>query len=148
MNKIMLSGRLVRDPEVRFSNNGQSTAVARFTLAVERRFKRDGDPTADFINCTAFGKIAELIEKHVIKGTKLFVEGRWQTGNYTDKNGNKVYTNDCMIDAIEFLEKKEANNNAPTENANSNVMPMPTNTMPNTNGFMNIPSGFEELPFN
>jgi single-strand DNA-binding protein len=114
-------------------------AVAKFTLAVDRKFKKDGEQSADFINCTAFGKTAEVIEKYVTKGTKIIVEGRWQTGSYTNKDGNKVYTNDCMVENIEFCESKsqQAQNNAQA----------PT---PNGDGFMSIPENLEDsgLPFN
>ena len=114
-------------------------AVAKFTLAVDRKYKKDGEQNADFINCTAFGKTAEVIEKYVTKGTKIIVEGRWQTGSYTNKDGNKVYTNDCMVENIEFCESKsqQAQNNAQA----------PT---PNGDGFMNIPDGIDDsegLPF-
>lgn len=138
MNKVILMGRVVREPEVRYSQGATPMAIAKFTLAVDRKFKKDGEQSADFINCTAFGKTAEVIEKYVIKGTKIIVEGRWQTGSYTNKDGNKVYTNDCMVENIEFCESKsqQAQNNAQA----------PT---PNGDGFMNIPSGLEDegLPF-
>lgn len=115
-------------------------AVAKFTLAVDRKFKKDGEQSADFINCTAFGKTAEVIEKYVIKGTKIIVEGRWQTGSYTNKDGNKVYTNDCMVENIEFCESKSS------QQAQNNAQAPTTNE----DGFMNIPSGLEDegLPFN
>lgn len=150
MNRVILCGRLTRGPEIRYSNNSQSQepyGIARFTLAVERRFKRDGDSTADFINCTAFGKTAEIIEKYCKQGMKLIVEGRWQTGNYTDKNGNRVFTNDCMIESIEFAESKKESNNAGFT-PGTTPAPNPAPTPQANNGFMNIPSGFEELPFN
>lgn len=139
MNKIILCGRLVRDPEVRYSQGATPMAISKFILAVDRKFKRDGEPTADFINCVSFGKTAEVIEKYVTKGTKIIVEGRWQTGSYTNKDGNKVYTNDCMVENIEFCESKsqQAQNNAQA----------PT---PNGDGFMSIPENLEDsgLPFN
>ena len=139
MNRVILCGRIVRDPEVRYSQGATPMAVAKFTLAVDRKFKKDGEQSADFINCTAFGKTAEVIEKYVTKGTKIIVEGRWQTGSYTNKDGNKVYTNDCMVENIEFCESKsqQAQNNAQA----------PT---PNGDGFMNIQDGIddsERLPF-
>lgn len=139
MNKVILMGRCTKDPEVRWSQGEKSTAIARFTLAVDRKFKQDGQPTADFINCLAFGKRAEFMEKYCRKGTKLVVEGSWQTGNYTNKDGNKVYTNDCLVESCEFAESKssEQNNNS----SNQNNM--------GGDGFMNIPDGIdEELPFN
>lgn len=135
-------GRLVRDPDVKYSQGANQTAIARYTLAVDRKFKQDGQPTADFINCLAFGKRAEFIEKYCRKGTKLVVEGSWQTGSYTNKDGNKVYTNECLIENCEFAESKAAaQNSQPAEG------PSPNSAA--GDGFMNIPSGIdEELPFN
>lgn len=141
MNKIMLSGRLTRDADIKYSQGENPTAVARFTLAVDRKFKREGDEqTADFISCVAFGKTAEVIEKYVTKGTKLIVEGRWQTGSYTNKEGQKVYTNDCMVESIEFAESK-----ASSENGTPKAAPKT-----DADGFMNIPDGVDDegLPFN
>lgn len=106
MNKVILIGRLTRDPEIRYTQGENSMAVARFTLAVDRRFKRDNQPTTDFISCICFRKTAEFVEKYCKKGTKLVVEGSWQTGNYTNKDGDKVYTNDCLVDNCEFAESK------------------------------------------
>ena len=142
MNKVILMGRLTKDPDIRYSQGEKSTAVARFSLAVDRKFKQDGQPTADFINCLAFGKRAEFIEKYCRKGTKLVVEGSWQTGSYTNKDGNKVYTNECLIENCEFAESKAAaQNSQPAEG------PSPNSAA--GDGFMNIPSGIdEELPFN
>ncbi len=139
MNKVILMGRLTRDPEVRMSGD---TAVARFSLAVDRRFKKDGDQTADFINCVAFGKTGEFIEKYGHKGTKFVVEGRIQTGSYTNKDGQKVYTTDVVVEQVEFAESKaSADDNTTNNTVNSNA---PTNT-----SFMDIPDGIdEELPFN
>lgn len=109
MNKVILMGRLVRDPEVRYTQDGK--AVGKFTLAVNRAYKKD---EADFINCVAFGKSAEFAEKYLNKGTKIALDGRWQTGSYTNKDGQKVYTNDCIVDNMEFAEsKKEATQTAP-----------------------------------
>ncbi len=142
MNKVILMGRLTRDPDIRYSQGEKATAVARFSIAVERRFKQDGQPTADFINCLAFGKRAEFLEKYCRKGTKLVVEGSWQTGSYTNKDGNKVYTNECLIESCEFAESKST-----AGNGNSNAE-QPSNFAGN-DGFMNIPDGIEEeLPFN
>ena len=119
----------MKDPDVRYSNGEKTTAVARFTLAVERRFKGDGNTTADFINCVAFGKSGELIEKYFRKGMKANICGRIQTGSYTNKDGNKVYTTDVLVEEI-----------ANPSNA--------VNPMTDENGFMNIPDGIdEELPF-
>ena len=130
MNLVILMGRLVRDPEVRYTQGQDAKAVARFTLAVDRKFKRD---EADFISCVAFGKTAEFVEKYLQKGTKVVCEGRWQTGSY-EKDGAKVYTNDCMVDSVEFAESKS--NDAPAK------------PQTDSNGFMNIPQGLDdELPF-
>ena len=138
MNRVIISGRTTRDAEIRYSQGGDNMAIARFTLAVDRRGKKEeGQQTADFINCTAFGKTAETIEKHVFKGTKIMVCGRWQSGSYKNKDGQTVYTNDCVVDEFEFCERKaDTQDNAPEA---------PTNN----DGFMNIPDGIdEELPFN
>ena len=114
-------------------------AIASFTLAVDRKFKKDGEQSADFINCKAFGKTAEVIEKYVSKGTKIIVEGRWQTGSYKNKDGATVYTNDCMVESIEFCESRNASQQS------GNERPQP---MKDSDGFMNIPDGIdEELPF-
>ena len=139
MNKCVLMGRLTRDPEVRMSGD---TAVARFSLAVDRRFKKDGEQTADFINCVAFGKTGEFIEKYGRKGIKFVVEGRIQTGSYTNKDGQKVYTTDVVVEQVEFAESKaSADGNTTNNTANSNA---PTDT-----SFMDIPDSIdEELPFN
>jgi single-strand DNA-binding protein len=137
MNKILLMGRLTRDAEVRHSQGENATAIARFTLAVDRRFKREGDEqTADFISCVAFGKVAEFVERYLRQGTKIVVEGRWQTGSYTNKDGNKVYTNDCMVENLEFAESK-----ASSEGSKPTAQ---------TEEWMNVPDGVEDegLPFN
>ena len=141
MNKVILMGRLVRDPEIRYSQREKSTAVARFSLAVDRKFKQEGQPTADFISCLAFGKRAEFLERYCKKGTKLVVEGSWQTGNYTNKDGQKVYTNECLIENCEFAESKNAS-------SGNNQNPAPSNA--SSDGFMSIPDGIDdsELPFN
>lgn len=140
MNKCVLMGRLTRDPEIRVNND---KSVARFTIAVDRRFKRDGDEqTADFINCVAFGKTAEFVEKYAHKGTKFVVEGRIQTGSYTNKDGVRVYTTDIVVEQLEFAESKSsADGNATGNTANSNAT--------NNTSFMDIPDDIsEELPFN
>ena len=140
MNKVILMGRLTRDPEVRYSQGEQATAIARYTLAVDRRFKRDGDQTADFIGCVAFGKLGEFAEKYLRKGTKVVVTGRIQTGSYTNKDGQKVYTTDVVVEDQEFAESK----------ATSQQNQKPNNSAPVTDGdgFMNIPDGIdEEMPF-
>lgn len=142
MNKCVLMGRLTRDPEVRYTQGDNASAVARFSLAVDRRFKKDGEQTADFINCVAFGKTGEFIEKYGRKGTKFVVEGRIQTGSYTNKDGQKVYTTDVVVEQIEFAESKaSADGNTANNTSNSNTT---TDT-----SFMDIPDSIdEELPFN
>ncbi len=145
MNKVILMGRLTRDAEVRYSQGDASTAVARFSLAVDRRFKRDGDEqTADFINCVAFGRTGEFMERFGRKGTKFLVEGRIQTGSYTNRDGQKVYTTDVVVENVEFAESKSSSDNSgyvPTDR------PSPSGAA--GDGFMNIPDGIdEELPFN
>ena len=142
MNKVELCGRLTNDPEVRYSQGEKSTAIARYTLAVDRRFKQDGQPTADFIPCVAFGKNGEFAEKYLHKGTKVIVIGRIQTGSYTNKDGQKVYTTDVMVEEQEFAESKNAsaanNDSAPSNKHNTD-----------SDGFINIPDGIDEaLPFN
>ena len=102
MNKVILMGRLTRDPEVRYSQGATATAIARFSIAVDRRFKRDGEPDADFINCVAFGRTAEFAEKYLKQGTKMVVSGRIQTGSYTNRDGVKVYTTEVVIEEQDF----------------------------------------------
>lgn len=132
-------GRLTRDPEVRYSQGENAMAIARYTLAVDRKFKRDGEPNADFINCIAFGKSGEFAEKYLHKGIKILIEGRWQSGSYTNKDGQKVYTNDCVVESCEFAEGKNASQSERPQAA----------PQTDSNGFMNIPDGIdEELPFN
>lgn len=144
-------GRLTRDPEIRYSQGDNAMAVARYSLAVDRRFKRDGDATADFINCVAFGKSAEFAEKYLHQGTKIAVTGRIQTGSYTNKDGQKVYTTDVVVEEHEFAESKAAvaeNGYQPSQAAARPAF----NAAPSSaagDGFMNIPDGIdEELPFN
>ena len=143
MNKVILMGRLTRDPEVRYTQGDNASAVARFSLAVDRRFKKDGDQTADFINCVAFGKTGEFIEKYGHKGTKFVVEGRIQTSSYTNKDGQKVYTTDVVVEQVEFAESKASADG----NATGNTYNFDSST---NAGFMNIPDGVEDegLPFN
>lgn len=144
MNKTILTGRLVRDPEVRYTQGEKPMAIAKYTLAVERAFKRDGEQSADFINCVAFGKQGEFVEKYLRKGIKIAVSGRIQTGSYTNKGGNKVYTTDVVAEQHEFCESKSESGNF--GNAQQPApSPMPMNA---TDGFMNIPDNMEELPFN
>lgn len=135
MNKVILLGRLTRDPEIRYSAGAEQKAIAKFTLAVDRRFKKEGEQSADFISCTAFGKSAEFVEKYFRKGSKILVEGHWQTGSY-EKNGTKFYTNDCIIESLDFAEGKKEGTPAPEPQTDAD-------------GFMNIPDGIDEqLPFN
>lgn len=138
MNKVILIGRCTRDPEVRYSQGENATAVARYTLAVDRQFKRDGEQSADFINCIAFGKRGEFAEKYLRKGTKIAVVGRIQTGSYTNKDGQKVYTTDVIVDEHEFVESKAA-----SQNNGSGSTPV------SSDGFLDIPGGVDtQLPFN
>lgn len=134
MNKVILSGRLTKDPDVRYSQGANPIAIARYTLAVDRRVKgENNEQTADFISCIAFGKAGDFAEKYLKKGTKLIVEGRIQTGSYTNKEGQKVYTTDVVVESTEFAESKKDSNDAPKVDAD---------------GFESIPEGInEELPF-
>lgn len=144
MNKVILMGRLTRDPDVRWSQGQEQTAIARYTLAVDRRFKRDGDSqTADFIACVAFGRQAEFAEKYMRQGTKIAITGRIQTGSYTNREGQKVYTTDVIVEEQEFCEKKGEETNPGAAGSSRPAQPA---TDPD--GFMNIPDGIdEELPF-
>lgn len=170
MNKVILMGRLTRDPEVRYSQGANSMAIARYTLAVDRRFRREGEATADFINCVAFGKQAEFAERYYRQGIRVTICGRIQTGSYTNRDGQKVYTTEVVIEEQEFAESKgnssaSAGNNtsgqsAPSGNSNPGSgrgnssrrqsAPAPAPDYPDySDGFMNIPDGIdEELPFN
>jgi len=158
MNKVILMGRLTRDPEVRYSQGATPTAVARFSVAVDRRFKREGEPDADFFNCTAFGKQGEFVEKYLHKGTKVVICGRIQNDNYTNKDGQQVYGVRVMVDEIEFAESKNAAGNGDNGynggnygNNNNNYGGNRSQAAPSGagDGFMNIPDGIdEELPFN
>ena len=135
MNKTVLIGRATKDPDIRYSQGEQSMAIARFSLAVDRRFKRDGDnQNTDFISCVSFGKTAEFIEKYVFKGTKIAVEGRIQTGSYTNNDGNKVYTTDVVVEQVEFAESKTDSKSAAKES---------------NDDFMNVADGLDDegLPF-
>lgn len=152
MNKVILMGRLTRDPEIRYSAGDNSMAIARYTLAVDRRFgRRDGESNADFIGCVAFGKSAEFAEKYFRQGLKVVVTGRIQTGSYTNRDGQKVYTTDVVVEEQEFAESKAASASqgvAPAPSASRPAAPMPSEAAP-ADGFMNIPEGIdEELPFN
>lgn len=147
MNKVILVGRLTRDPEVRYSQGESATAVARYTVAVDRRFKRDGEPSADFIPCVVFGRSAEFAEKYFRQGMRVSVSGRIQTGSYTNREGAKVYTTEVIVEEQEFAESKaesEAGRNSYRQSA-----PASAPAFDAGDGFMNIPDGIdEELPFN
>ena len=153
MNKVILMGRLTRDPDVRYSNGENVTAVARFTLAVDRRFaRRDGDQqTADFIGCVAFGRTAEFVEKYFRQGMRMVISGRIQTGSYTNRDGQKVYTTDVVAEEVEFAESK-ATSDALRSMGGGYQSSAPSTPDPMGaagDGFMNIPDGIdEELPFN
>lgn len=127
MNKVILIGRLTRDAEVKYSND---MAIAKFTVAVDRRGK---EKETDFISCVAFGKTGEFVEKYISKGMKVALEGRWQTGSYTNKEGQKIYTNDCVVEQIEFCESKK--DDAPAKKS------------PSPESFMNLPTDIDEVPF-
>ena len=150
MNKVILMGRLTREPDIRYSQS--VTAVARYTLAVDRRFSRNGgdgnDQSADFITCVAFGRSAEFAEKYLHQGTKIAVTGRIQTGSYTNRDGQKVYTTDVVVEDQEFAESKNASQGAGGGSYRPESRPQPANAV--DDGFMNIPDGVEDegLPFN
>ena len=163
MNKVILVGRLTRDPDIRYSQGANSMAVARFTLAVDRRVRRDlSDPnaqTADFISCVAFGRTAEFCEKYVRQGTKLVLEGRIQTGSYTNRDGQKVYTTDVVAENVEFAESKAAASGrssapaaapAPARAQAPAREDAPSASEAASEGFMDITDGLEDegLPFN
>lgn len=141
MNKAILMGRLTRDPDVRYTQGGDPMCIARYTLAVDRRFKREGQDGADFIPCVAFGKGGEFVEKYCKKGTKLAVTGRIQTGSYTNRDGQKVYTTEIVVEEQEFAESKAA------QSGQQNTQPAKEEE--GMDGFMNIPDGLDdtELPF-
>lgn len=151
MNKVLLCGRLTATPEIRYSANNNQ-AVAHYTIACDRRFKRDGEQSADFIRCVAFGKSAEFAENYLNKGTKIIVEGRIQTGSYTGKDGKKVYTTEVVVESQEFAESKSANqqyqqNQQQNQNQQAQVPPQPQKA--DNDGFMQVPDAIDEdLPFN
>ena len=150
MNKVILMGRLTRDPEVRYSAGENAMAIARFTLAVDRRFRRDGEASADFINCVAFGRSAEFAEKYFRQGLKIAITGRIQTGSYTNRDGQKVYTTEVVVEDQEFAESKAASDNYAASHPQQHTAPsMPSPSAASADGFMNIPESIdEELPFN
>ena len=158
MNKVILMGRLTRDPDIRYSQGENSQAIARYTLAVDRRFRREGsEQTADFIGCVAFGRQAEFAEKYLHKGIKIAITGRIQTGSYTRQDGTKVYTTDVVVEEQEFAESKAAsqqNAAAASQQYNRSAAPAAPQAGSDAgseaagDGFMNIPDGIdEELPF-
>ena len=152
MNKVILMGRLTRDPEVRYSAGENALAIARYTLAVDRRFRRDGEASADFISCVSFGRTAEFAEKYFRQGLKIAVTGRIQTGSYTNREGQKVYTTEVVVEDQEFAESKatsDANAGSFSHAGGFQQAPAPTPAADAGDGFMNIPDGIdEELPFN
>ena len=134
MNKVIMMGRLTKDPEVRYGG-ANNTAVASYSIAVDRRIKRKGQPTADFFNCKSFGKQGEFVEKYISKGMKVALEGRWQTGSY-EKNGAKYYTNDCIVERFDFADSKKDGSPAPEPQTDAD-------------GFMHFEDGIDEdVPFN
>lgn len=136
MNKVILIGRLVAEPEIRYSQGENASAIARYRLAVDRKFKREGEANADFISCVAFGKNGEFAEKYLHKGTKIAVVGRIQTGSYSNQEGQKVYTTDVIVEEHEFAESKSSGGSGQQSGQTD------------SDGFMNIPDGIdEELPF-
>lgn len=153
MNRVILMGRLTRDPDIRYSTGENATAVARYTLAVDRRFTRrndEGGQTADFIGCVAFGRSAEFAEKYLHQGTKILVTGRIQTGSYTNRDGQKVYTTDVVVEDQEFAESKAAERGTGYSPAPASRPSVPSPGEASAgDGFMNIPVGAEDdLPFN
>ena len=161
MNKVILMGRLTRNPDVSYSQGEKATCVARYTLAVDRRFRRDGEQDADFIRCVAFGRQGEFAEKYLKQGTKIVISGRIQTGSYTNRDGVKVYTTDVVVEEQEFAESKAAASNyaggyqqqggyanAPEPQAAPAPTSRPAPSEAVSDGFMTIPEGIEEeLPF-
>jgi len=145
MNHVDLMGRLVRDPDCRYTQGDKPMCISRYTLAVDRRRTKDGDQKADFISCVAFGKAGEFVEKYLHKGTKICVGGRIQTGSYTKKDGTKVYTTDVVVEEQEFAESKSSQGSAPAAPEQGGQSSTPQT---DENGFMDIPDEIqEELPF-
>ncbi len=150
MNKVILMGNLTRDPEIRYSQGDNSLAIARFSIAVNRRFSRQGETDVDFFNCTAFGRQAEFVEKYFRQGSRMLLSGRVQNDNYTNRNGEKVYSVQVIAEEVEFAERKstaDANAASAGQGAFEGGAPQP-NAAANDD-FMNIPDGIEDgLPFN
>ena len=141
MNKVMMMGRLTRDPEVRYGGSN-NTAIAALSIAVDRKFKKEGQPTADFFNCSAFGKTAEFVEKYLTKGTKIIIEGELRNDHYKDKNGNSQYAEKILINSIEFAESKSASKSNSQQEATQQPDSQPDD-------FVDVPNSVEEfLPFN
>lgn len=149
MNKVILMGNLTRDPEIRYSQGDSSLAIAKFSIAVNRRFSRQGDTDTDFFNCTAFGKQAEFVEKYFRQGSRMLLTGRVQNDNYTNRNGEKVYSVQIIAEEIEFAERKSTADANAASRQNSNYGGAPEPNAAANDDFMNIPDGIEEgLPFN
>lgn len=159
MNIVIMMGRLTREPEIRYATGGSGTAIATYRLAVDRRYKREGQPDADFFDCTAFGRQAEFAEKYFHKGTKIVINGTLQNDNYQGRDGQMVYRNRIIVENQEFAESKAASQNAgayvpqDSQPAPRAAAPAPRAAAPapdtSGSGFMNIPDGIdEELPFN
>jgi single-strand DNA-binding protein len=147
MNKVILMGRLVRDPDVTYTQGQKPSAIAKYSLAVQRKYKREGEPECDFIRCTAFGKIGEFAEKYLRKGTKVAVIGRIQTGSYTNKDGTTVYTTDVIVEEHEFCEGKNSSG-AQQQGGGGVSATHQSPPVPSPDEFMNLPDGIdEELPF-
>ncbi len=145
MNKVIMMGRLTRDPEIRYSQGQNAMAVASFSIAVDRRFKREGEPEADFFNCTAFRKQAEFVEKYLRKGVKIVVTGSVQNDNYTNKEGQKVYSTRIIVDELEFAESKAA---SAANGGSVSTYEQPAAPAGAQDGFMTLPEGLDdELPF-
>lgn len=147
MNKVILMGRLTRDPDIRYTTGEKPMAIARYTLAVDRRSKKDGEQNADFISCICFKKVAEFVELHLRQGMKILIVGSWQTGSYANKDGQKVYTNECVVNEHYFCESKNEGNYIPSQNPVQQYYKQ--SGMVDSNGFMNILDGIDSgLPFN
>lgn len=145
MNKVILLGRLVREPETRYGGANDSMAVCRYTLAVDKKFKKDGEATADFINCISFGKTAEFAEKYFTKGLRVAVSGRIQTGSYTKRDGQKIYTTDVVVEEHEIAQSRSEASNQQESNRQPEISPYGEDK---DNGFMNVPDCIDdELPF-
>lgn len=146
MNKVILMGRLTRDPDIRYTQGNEPMAIARYTLAVDRKVRKENEANADFISCVAFGKNAEFAERYLCQGTKIVLEGHIQTGSYTNKDGQKVYTTDVVVESTEFAESKSSGSSS--EGSSRSYMTPPSDG-PAPDGFMDIPDGVDEgLPFN